>query len=94
MNNNGTFIGDYFSQGMSNRNIEAHRDDSKVTCGKMAKLLSKELKRKILASDIEQYATEWHHAGLFRKSNGRYGGKKVYWFKLSEKDYLIKKLSE
>ena len=90
----GTFFGDYIQQGCSNRHLEARHNSEKLTAGEMAKLVGKELKRKVLASEIQDFATEWHHAGVFKKSNGKTGGKKVYWFNLSEKDSLVERFAK
>lgn len=77
----GTFFGDYLRQGASNRHLEARADENKLTAGKMAKVLSQILKRKVLASDISHLATEWHHAGVFyNKYTKRTSGKKVFFF--------------
>jgi hypothetical protein len=79
-----TFIGDYIAQGKSNNFLKAE-EEGKMTLGEAAKLINRKLKadlkaidKKVMAIDLEGFSTEWHHAGVFKKYNGKLGGKKVY----------------
>lgn len=91
-----THITDYFAQGMSNNHIAAHNDETKILCGEAAKRLSKAAGFKISAKTVENYSTEWHHAGVYynkflKKSIGR----RVYWINIDAlpdilEDILIK----
>lgn len=90
----GTPFDQYLQQGASNRHIEARNDADKLTAGEMAKELSRELKRKILARQISYLATEWHHAGMYwNKVQKKMMGKRVYFFRVSDKQMIIDKLT-
>lgn len=82
-----TRIEDYIQQGKSNNYLLAQAE-GKLTAGEAAKILSKKFGIKVLAKNIEHLATEWHHAGVFKKYDGKVGGKKIYFFSLEELDRI------
>jgi hypothetical protein len=60
-----------------------------LTSGQMAKLLTKELKRRVCASEIDQYARMLN--ATVNSVGNRLGGKTTHVYKFSDKE-LLKKL--
>jgi hypothetical protein len=60
--------------------------DNILTSGQMSKILAKELKRRVSASEIDQYA-RLLNAPVNRVGN-RLGGKTTYLYKESDKERL------
>ncbi len=73
--NRGTSRDEYNAQGKSNRFLYA-QEQGKMTAGEAAKVLTKRFGTKILASDIEPLAVEFHHAGRF----GNNKAKRIFFF--------------
>ena len=74
----------YLSQGMSNNHINARNDETKMTVGEAAKLLTKKFKSKIYAKELEVFATEWHHAGVYKNRSGRLSGKRIFFLSVED----------
>lgn len=66
----GTTREEYAAQGVSNNFIRA-QEAGRMTVGEAAKILTKRLGRKVLASQLEPLASEWHHAGRFGRGQAR-----------------------
>jgi hypothetical protein len=70
----------YLRQGKS-ENYQDAEDKGLMKAGAVATLLSKKFNTKIAAKELESFATEWHHAGVFKSSAGQsLRGRKVYFF--------------
>jgi len=74
-----TNFSDYLSQGKSNNYLVAE-ENGKIKAGEVAKILTKKFGIKIYAKEIECFATEWHHAGVFQGYTGKLMGRKVRFF--------------
>lgn len=68
----------YLQQGKS-ENYQDAETKGLLKAGEVAALLSKKFHAKITAKELEIFATEWHHAGVF-KSGHSLRGRKVYFF--------------
>lgn len=77
----------YLQEGKS-ENYQDAEDKQLLKAGEVAGLLSKKFNNKISAKEIEAFASEWHHAGVFKSGNGL-KGRRVYFFKEAD----IKKIS-
>ncbi|PWV54513.1 hypothetical protein C7475_1021273 [Chitinophaga sp. S165] len=69
----------YLQEGKS-ENYQDAEDKQLLKAGEVAALLSKKFNNKISAKEIEIFASEWHHAGVFKSGNGL-KGRRVYFFK-------------
>ncbi|CAL1519448.1 hypothetical protein [Chitinophaga sp. MM2321] len=70
----------YLRQGKS-ENYQDAEEKGLLKAGAVATLLSKQLGMKITAKELEVFATEWHHAGVFKRGDGQsFQGRKVYFF--------------
>lgn len=80
-------------QGKSD-NYQDAEEKGLLKAGAVAQLLSKKFNEKIVARELEVFATEWHHAGIF-KAGQALKGKRVYFFSAAgiEKITLEKILS-
>jgi hypothetical protein len=82
-------MSDYLRQGKS-ENYQDAEDKGLLKAGEVAALLSKQFNTKITAKELEVFATEWHHAGVFKSAAGQsLRGRKVYFFSAAD----IKKIS-
>lgn len=72
----------YLQEGKS-ENYQDAEDKQLLKAGEVATLLSRKFNTKISAKELEAFASEWHHAGVFKSGNGL-KGRRVYFFK--EKD--------
>jgi hypothetical protein len=82
-------MSDYLRQGKS-ENYQDAEDKGLLKAGEVAALLSKQFNTKIAAKELEVFATEWHHAGVFKSAAGQsLRGRKVYFFSAAD----IKKIS-
>ncbi|NSL87596.1 hypothetical protein ECE50_012180 [Chitinophaga sp. Mgbs1] len=71
---------DYIRQGKS-ENYQDAEEKGLLKAGEAAVLLSKKLGMKVSAAELTVFATEWHHAGVFKSSSGAsLRGRKVYFF--------------
>lgn len=50
---------------------ELARLDGKLTAGEAAKKISKALKIKVTAKEVQAFCTEWHHSGFYKASGGK-----------------------
>lgn len=69
----------YLHEGKS-ENYQDAEDKQLLKAGEVAALLSKKFNNKISAKEIEPFASEWHHAGVFKSGNGL-KGRRVYFFR-------------
>ncbi|SDF02598.1 hypothetical protein [Chitinophaga filiformis] len=69
----------YLQEGKS-ENYQDAEDKQLLKAGEVAALLSKKFNTKISAKEIEPFASEWHHAGVFKSGNGL-KGRRVYFFR-------------
>jgi hypothetical protein len=69
----------YLQEGKS-ENYQDAEDEQLLKAGEVAGLLSKKFNNKISAKELEVFASEWHHAGVFNSGNGL-KGRRVYFFK-------------
>lgn len=76
----------YLQQGKS-ENYQDAEEKGLLKAGEVAVLLSKQFKIKIAAKELEVFATEWHHAGIF-KSGQSLRGRKVYFFTAAAVDLI------
>lgn len=76
----------YLQQGKS-ENYQDAEEKGLLKAGEVAALLSKQFKVKITAKELEVFATEWHHAGIF-KSGQSLRGRKVYFFRAAAIDLI------
>jgi hypothetical protein len=74
----------YLQEGKS-ENYQDAEDKQLLKAGEVATLLSKKFNNKISAKEIEVFASEWHHAGVFKSGNGL-KGRRVYFFKEADVD--------
>lgn len=66
-------------------NYQDAEDKGLLKAGEVAALLSKKFNIKILAAELHVFATEWHHAGIFKSNSGQsLRGRKVYFFSARE----------
>ncbi|MBS0029229.1 hypothetical protein ACTJJ0_14860 [Chitinophaga sp. 22321] len=76
----------YLRQGKS-ENYQDAEDKGLLKAGEVAALLSKKFNVKIAARELEPFATEWHHAGVFKSAAGQaLRGRKVYFFSANDAD--------
>ncbi|MBC9929744.1 hypothetical protein [Chitinophaga qingshengii] len=68
----------YLRQGKS-ENYQDAEEKGLLKAGEVAKWLSKKFNEKITAAELTPFATEWHHAGVF-KAGAALKGKRVYFF--------------
>lgn len=68
----------YLQEGKS-ENYQDATDKELLKAGEVAGLLSKKFETKITAKEIEIFASEWHHAGVFKSGNAL-KGRRVYFF--------------
>jgi len=52
----------------TSQNHQQAREEGKLTAGELSKILSKKFFIKITASELKDYATEWHHSGFYKPS--------------------------
>ena len=76
---------DYLSQGKSNNYLDSEAS-GKLKAGEAAIVLTKKFKTKIYAKELHVFSSEWHHAGLFKKGNGKSTGRHVYFLTPTEVD--------
>ena len=69
----------YLQEGKS-ENYQDAEDKQLLKAGEVAALLSKKFNTKISAKEIAPFASEWHHAGVFKSGNGL-KGRRVYFFR-------------
>lgn len=69
----------YLQEGKS-ENYQDAEDKQLLKAGEVAALLSRKYNNKISAKEIEVFASEWHHAGVFKSGNGL-KGRRVYFFR-------------
>lgn len=69
----------YLQEGKS-ENYQDAEARQLLKAGEVAALLAKKFKIKITAKELAPFATEWHHAGVFKTTSGRLKGKRVYFF--------------
>ncbi|MCF6401276.1 hypothetical protein L3C95_00215 [Chitinophaga filiformis] len=74
----------YLQEGKS-ENYQDAEDKQLLKAGEVATLLSRKFNTKISAKEIEPFASEWHHAGVFKSGNGL-KGRRVYFFKEADVD--------
>lgn len=73
-------MNDYLREGKS-ENYQDAEARGLLKAGEVAARLSKQLGMKVSAKELERFATEWHHAGVFKgNSGGALRGRKVYFF--------------
>jgi hypothetical protein len=68
----------YLRQGKS-ENYQDAEGKGLLKAGDVARLLTKKFNEKISAKELTPFASEWHHAGVFKASNAL-KGKRVYFF--------------
>lgn len=71
-------ISKYVQEGKS-ENYQDAEDKGLLKAGEAAAVLSKRFNTKIYAKEIEVFAKEWHHAGVFKSGNSL-KGRRVYFF--------------
>ncbi len=82
---------DYLQQKKS-ENYQDAEAKGLLKAGAVATLLSKKFNTKISAKELIPFATEWHHAGIF-KVGDRLKGKRVYFFHPSQiEDISLEKI--
>lgn len=83
----------YLQQGKS-ENYQDAEDKQLLKAGEAAALLSKKFNEKISAKEIAIFASEWHHAGVFKSGDGL-KGKRVYFFKEADLNKItLEKIQE
>ncbi|MBO9732770.1 MAG: hypothetical protein J7623_29275 [Chitinophaga sp.] len=81
-------MSDYLRQGKS-ENYQDAEDKGLLKAGEVATLLSKQFNTKITAKELEIFAREWHHAGVFKSSAGQsLRGRKVYFFSATDISHI------
>ncbi|MCW3466955.1 hypothetical protein [Chitinophaga nivalis] len=74
----------YLREGKS-ENYQDAEAKGLLKAGAVAAALSKQLNTKIAAKELEVFATEWHHAGVFKSGEGQaLRGRKVYFFSAAD----------
>ncbi|PSL46271.1 hypothetical protein CLV51_103247 [Chitinophaga niastensis] len=74
----------YLRQGKS-ENYQDAAAKGLLKAGEVAGLLSKKFNTKILAKELSVFATEWHHAGVFKAGPDQsLRGRKVYFFSAAD----------
>ncbi|MBC9913061.1 hypothetical protein [Chitinophaga varians] len=68
----------YLRQGKS-ENYQDAEEKGLLKAGDVARLLTKKFKEKISAAELTPFASEWHHAGVFKSGNAL-KGKRIYFF--------------
>jgi hypothetical protein len=58
---------------------QAAIESGKLTAGQVAKLINKQFKTDIKATELKQFATEWHHSGFYKGASGSTMGR-TYFF--------------
>jgi hypothetical protein len=79
-------MGDYLQQAKS-ENYQDAEEKGLLKAGEVATRLSKKFGVKITAKELEVFATEWHHAGIFKSGNAL-KGRRVYFFNISVVDNI------
>lgn len=74
---------DYLEQGKSNNYLHSEVM-GKLKAGEAALVLSKKFKTKVYAKELHVFSSEWHHAGIFKGSRGKLGGRHVYFLTQEE----------
>lgn len=78
----------YLRQGKS-ENYQDAESKGLLKAGEVAVLLSKRFNTKIAAKELEVFASEWHHAGVFKRAaSGKLGGRRVYFFSATDIDQI------
>lgn len=78
----------YLRQGKS-ENYQDAEDKGLLKAGEAAALLSRKFNTKIAAKELEPFATEWHHAGVFKSATGQsLRGRKVYFFSAQDAENI------
>nr|WP_295866616.1 hypothetical protein [uncultured Chitinophaga sp.] len=68
----------YLRQGKS-ENYQEAEEKGLLKAGDVARILTKKFNEKISAKELTPFATEWHHAGVFKAGN-TLKGRKIYFF--------------
>ena len=77
---------------VSERHAEA-KAEGKLTAGQVARIL-RNRDVKITAKELKRYATEWHHSGFYKGSNGSTMGRTYFFPVDTDFDALVKKINE
>lgn len=77
--------------GLSNKVVsERHHfaSQTKLTAGEAAKKISKSLKIKVTAKEVQAHCTEWHHSGFY-KAGGKSSMGRTWFISFEEVEKLI-----